>query len=127
MGFRYTTTSTETEQRQQSRADLFQLWNALAGLNASVEQRNQNGLKVLERSTVVNTLSIGHEVHEEQRITTWPGHVHTYTRWTEKTSADNILFCIHTQLRLIILLKNYRPRMMANTICAKRYQHCTVM
>jgi len=46
-------------------ADLFQLWDVLARLDAFVEQRYKNSLKVLKWCAVVNALRVSHYVDEK--------------------------------------------------------------
>ena len=60
--------------------NLFQLWNALACLNAFVKQWHQNRFKVLKWSAKVNPLQVGQYVHEKQRISTWPKHIHKHSK-----------------------------------------------
>ena len=59
-------------------ADLFQLWNALTRLDAFVKESHYDVLKVLQWRAVMDALSISHYVHEKQRISARPKHVHMY-------------------------------------------------
>ena len=53
-------------------SDLLQLWHILCGLDAAVKEADHSALKAVEVGAVVDSLSIHHQVHQEQGIALGP-------------------------------------------------------